>query len=151
MTKWIINNSLGKQTKGIIKGHSKTAHEMWNFLHDSFTVGDEHQKMILRNKLDRLKFTTDDDIHIFLATLQNIIDELEIIDTDMSDCVKVGILIRALPENLRWVNVFQYNDEWVKCCNYVKRIIPDIIFSNIKERKLQEENPRKYFQCTNGK
>jgi len=98
--------------------------------------------MILRNKLDRLKFTTDDDIHIFLATLQNIIDELEIIDTDMSDCVKVGILIRALPENLRWVNVFQYNDEWVKCCNYVKRIIPDIIFSNIKERKLQEENPK---------
>jgi len=69
MTKWIISNSLGRQTKGIIKGHSKTAHEMWNFLHDSFTVGDEHQKMILRNKLDRLKFTTDDDIHIFLATL----------------------------------------------------------------------------------
>jgi len=145
MTKWIISNSLGKQTKGIIKGHSKTAHEMWNFRHDSFTVGNEHQKMILQNKLDRLKFTTDDDIHIFLATLQNIIDELEIIDTDMSDSVKVGILNRALPENLRWVNVFQYNDEWVKRCNYVKRIILDIIFSNIKERKLQEENPKYIF------
>jgi len=66
--------------------------------------------MILRNKLNRLKFTTDDDIHIFLVTLQNMIDELEIIDTDLSDSVKVGILNRALPVNLRRINVFQFNN-----------------------------------------
>ena len=118
---------------------------MWNFLQDSFTLGEEHQKMILRNKLNRLKFTTDDDIHIFLATLQNMIDELEIIDTDISESIKVGILNKALPENLRWINVFQFNNEWIKCCNYVKRIIPDILFSNIKKRKLQEENAKSIF------
>jgi len=84
-------------------------------------------------KLNRLKFTIDDDIHIFLATLQNMIDELEIIDTDLSDSVKVGILNKALPENLRWINVFQFNNEYIKCCNYIKRIISDILFSNIKE------------------
>jgi len=112
---------------------------MWNFIQDFFTLGEE------RNKLNRLKFTTDCDIHIFLATLQNMIDELEIIDTDMSDSVKVGILNRALPENLRWINVFQFNNKWIKCCNYVKRIIPDILFSNIKERKLQEENAKNIF------
>jgi len=133
MVKWIINNNLGKKTKETIKSHSKTAFEMWNFLQDSFTLGEEHQKMLLRNKLNRLKFTTDDDIHIFLATLQNMIDELEIIDTDLSDSVKVGILNRALPENLRWINVFQFNNEYIKCCNYIKRIISDILFSNIKE------------------
>ena len=88
--------------------------------------------MILRNKLNRLKFTTDCDIHICLAILQNMIDELEIVDTNMSDKVKVGILNRALPENLRWINVFQFNNEGIKCCNYVKRIIPNILFSNIK-------------------
>jgi len=136
---------LGKKTKEIIKSHSKTAFEMWNFLQDSFTLGEEHQKMILRNKLNRLKFTTDDDIHIFLATLQNMIDELEIIDTDISESIKVGILNKALPENLRWINVFQFNNEWIKCCNYVKRIIPDILFSNIKKRKLQEENAKSIF------
>jgi len=46
MVKWIINNNLGKKTKETIKSHSKTAFEMWNFLQDSFTLGEEHQKMI---------------------------------------------------------------------------------------------------------
>jgi len=46
MVKWIINNNLRKKTKETIKNHSKTAFEMWNFLQDSFTLGEEHQKMI---------------------------------------------------------------------------------------------------------
>jgi len=36
---------LGKKTKEIIKSHSKTAFEMWNFLQDFFTLGEEYQKM----------------------------------------------------------------------------------------------------------
>ena len=45
MVKWRINNNLGKKTKEIIKSHSKTAFEMWNFLQDFFTLGEEYQKM----------------------------------------------------------------------------------------------------------
>jgi len=54
-----------------------------------------------KNKINNLKFNINDDIHIFLATLQNLIDELERIDFDISDNIKVGILNRSLPENLR--------------------------------------------------
>jgi len=60
---------------------------------------------------------------------------------DMTDNIKVGILNRALPENLRWINVFQFSG----CYSYVKRLIPDIAFSDIKERKIQEQNPKNYF------
>jgi len=115
---------------------------MWNFLQDFFVLGDEHQKMILRNKINRLKFSISDNIHIFLASLQNLFEELEIIDTNITDNEKVGILNRVLLENLRWINVFQFNNDRERCCSYVKRLIPDIAFSNIKEIKIQEENPK---------
>jgi len=112
IVKWIITNSLGSKTKEILKSHNKTAFQMWKFLQDSFTLGDEHKKMQLKNKINMLKFNIDEDIHIFLATLQNLIDELEIIDSDMSDSVKVGILNRAQPKNLMGINVFQFNNDW---------------------------------------
>jgi len=82
----------------------------------------------------------------FLATLQNMLDELEIIDTDISDNTKVGILNGALPENLRWINVFQFNNNWKECCDYLKRIVPDITFSHLKEKKkIQEEKSENIF------
>jgi len=145
LVKWIITNSLGNKTKEILKGHSKTAFQMWNFLQESFTLGDEHRKMILKNRINFLKFNINDDIHIFLATLQNMLDELEIIDSDISDNTKVGILNRALPENLRWINVFQFNNNWKECCNFLKKIVPDITFSHLKEKKIQEEKSESIF------
>ena len=47
-----------------------------------------------------------------MATLQNTIEEYENIDHDIEDSIKAGILNRALPENLRFINVFQYKDNW---------------------------------------
>ena len=125
-----------------MESQSKTAFQLWEILNKSFTRSLEHRKIILKNKINSLKYTTDEDIHIFLAALQNLFEELERIDTDISDSNKVGILNRTLPENLRWVNVFQFNNDWKACCDYVKRIIPDIIFSNLKETNQLEENPR---------
>ena len=139
LVKWIITNSLGSKTKEILKGHNKTAFQLWNFLQESFTLGEEHRKMILKNKINLLKFDINGDIHIFLATLQNMLDELEIIDSDISDNTKVGMLNRTLPENLRCVNVFQFNN-WKECCNYLKRIIPDIAFSQFKKKESKKKN-----------
>jgi len=112
LVKWIITNSLGSKTKEILKGYSKTAFQLWNFLQKSFTLGEEHRKIILKNKINFLKFDINGDIHIFLATLQNMLDELEIIDSDISNNTKVGMLNRALLENIRWINVFQFNNNW---------------------------------------
>ena len=139
LVKWIITNSLGSKTKEILKGHNKTAFQLWNFLQESFTLGEEYRKMILKNEINLLKFDINGDIHIFLATLQNMLDELEIIDSDISDNTKVGMLNRALPEDLRWINVFQFNNNWKECCNYLKRVIPDIAFSQLKEKRIKEE------------
>ena len=63
----------------------------------------------------------------------------------MTDNEKVGILNIVLLENLRWINVFQFNNVWERCCSFVKRLIEDIAFSNIKERKIQEENLKNIF------
>eukprot|EP00833_Pecoramyces_ruminatium_P016216 jgi/Orpsp1_1/1190248/evm.model.d7180000077711.1 len=65
--------------------------------------------------------------------LQNLIDELENLNGDIPSSTKAGILNRSLPEELRFINIFQFKDNWDNCCDYVKRVIPDIIFSNKKE------------------
>jgi len=52
------------------------------------------------------------------------IDELEKIDNDIESSVKVGILNRSLPEELRWINVFQFKNDWNKCSEYVKDVLP---------------------------
>jgi len=132
-TKWMIINSLGEKTQKLIEGNGKTAYDIWKILQESFTKSLGRRKMELKEKLNNSKYDEDQDINIFIANLQNLIDELERIDNDMSDSTKVGILNRSLPDNLRFINVFQYKDSWIKCCKYVKNIVLEIIFSNLKE------------------
>lgn len=43
-----------------------------------------------------MKFNIEEDIHIFTAMLQNIIDELENIDGDIPSSTKAGIFNRYL-------------------------------------------------------
>jgi len=131
--KWIILNSLGEKTQDIVQGGSKIAFEVWNVLKRSFKKNTNTRKMELRNKLENIKYNTETVINIFLAELQNIINEIEKIDNDIESNTKAGILNRALPENLRFINVFQYKDNWNKCMDYVKNVIPEIISSNLKE------------------
>jgi len=108
--KWMILNSLGEKTQEIVQGYGKTAHQVWKILKAAFTISEKTRKMELKNKLEEIKFDEDKDINIFMAELQNTIDELEKIDTELTSSTKVGILNRALPENLR-INVFQYKDD----------------------------------------
>jgi len=105
-------------------------------LKESFTISIERQKMILKNKITSLKYNTELDINMFITDLQNKISQYEKIDTNMSNSTKVGILNRSLPENIRWINVFQYVDNWKQCCQYVKKVIPEIVFSNFKEQNI---------------
>jgi len=140
MVKWIIINSLGEKTRRIIEGHGKTAHQIWSILEKSFTSSPEKRKMEIKNKINSLKYSEEEDINIFIAKLQNAIDELENIDYELSDSAKAGILNRCLPENLRFINVFQYKNNWKGLYNYVKDVIPDIIFSNIKEITKVDDN-----------
>jgi len=42
LVKWIITNIFGRKTKEILKGHNKTAFQLWNFLQESFTLREEH-------------------------------------------------------------------------------------------------------------
>ena len=88
--------------------------------------------MELNEIIKLMKFDTNTDINIFLANLQNHFDELEKIDNDILQSTKIGKLKRWLPENLRFINVFQYSD-WKDCCWYVKKVIPEILLSNTKE------------------
>ena len=81
-----------------------------------------------------------------MADLQNTIEELEKIDEDLNTSIKVGILNRALPENLRFINVFQYNSNWEKCTYYVKDVIPQILLSNLTEQNyIKEKNNKNLF------
>jgi hypothetical protein len=82
-----------------------------------------------------MKYSINDDMNTFIVMLQNSINDLENLEGDMADPIKAGILNRALHENLRFINVFRYKSNWNKCCEYVKDVIPEIIFSNNKETK----------------
>ena len=147
VVKWIITNSFGENTKRILNSHNKTAYEIWKQLNNSFKMWEEHQKMILKDKPNKIKYNIEDDIHIFLSKFQNLIDDLEWIDSDLSDNVKVGMLNRSLPENIRWVNVFQFNNDWKAYCSYLERIIPGTVFSKIRENTLTE-NQQNIFNVT---
>jgi len=105
-------------------------------LKESFTISIERQKMILKNKITSLKYNTELDINMFITDLKNKISQYLKIDTNMSNSTKVGILNSSLPENIRWINVFQYVDNWKQCCQYVKKVIPEIVFSNFKEQNI---------------
>jgi len=59
------------------------------------------------------KFNINNDINKFLANLQNLFDELEKIDNDIPQNTKIDILNQSLPNNLRFINVFQYSN-WKK-------------------------------------
>jgi len=52
-------------------------------------------------------------------------------------------LNRTLPEDLRFINVFQYDSDWVKCIEYVTNVIPQILLSNFKEFNHIKENGNK--------
>jgi len=78
--------------------------------------------------------------------LQNLIDDIEKIDGDMTNNIKVGILNRTLPEHLRYINVFQYTNSWKECVEYVKRVIPEIITSNnIETNNIKNNNTKNIF------
>jgi len=84
-------------------------------------------------------------MNIFMATFQNTIEELENIGQDIGNNVKGGIINRCLPENLRFINVFQFKNDWEKQCSNVKNVISDILFSNLKENSNYEESKQQLF------
>jgi GAF domain-containing protein len=100
--------------------------------------------MELNEKIKLMKFNIDTDINIFLVNLQNLFDELEKIDNDIPQNTKIGILNRLLPGNSRFINVFQYSN-WKNCCQYVKRVIPEILLSNTKESNNRKKAPQTPF------
>jgi len=72
MVEWIIINSLGEETMKIIASQGKTAFETWKTLGKSFTVSHERRCMEIKKKLNSLKYNEEQDINIFIATLQNL-------------------------------------------------------------------------------
>jgi len=55
--------------------------------------------MDLKEEIENIKFSINDDINTFIAMLQNTINELENLEGDMGDSIKAGVLNRTLPEN----------------------------------------------------
>jgi len=51
----------------------------------------EKRKLEIKNKINNLKYNEEDDINIFIAKLNNAIDELENSDYELSNPVKAGI------------------------------------------------------------
>jgi hypothetical protein len=145
IVKWILLNTLGEKTKRIIEDQGNTAYQIWTTLEKSFTRSLEKRKQDLKDKISNLKFNEDQDIYIFMATSQNITKEYESIDHDIDDSIKADILNRALPNNLRFMNVFQYKNNWERLSNYVKDVLQDIIFSNRKEHTKIEDSQKLIF------
>eukprot|EP00833_Pecoramyces_ruminatium_P001026 jgi/Orpsp1_1/1175058/evm.model.c7180000052477.2 len=106
-----------------------------------------------------MKFNDKIDIHMFIPTLDSTLSELENIDSKIKDESKVEILNRALPEELRFINVFTHKKSWKKCCKYVCDVILPILLSRMKEdltgNNLQEniysdESNKEVNKCPKG-
>ena len=77
--------------KKLIETRGKTAFESWKILENSFTKGKEQLYAEINEKLNNLKCDSLTDINIFIATLENLFDELEFINKPLSEEAKVGI------------------------------------------------------------
>lgn len=144
ITKYIIMNSIGKNSRRIIESRSRTVYQSWKILESSFTKSKEQLKSELKLRLEKFKYDPKLDINIFVASMENIIEELEQIDNPINDNIKVGILNRSLPEQLRFINIFQFRDNWKDCKKYVLKVIPDIIYSNTKENSIINKENRNF-------
>ncbi|ORY20021.1 hypothetical protein LY90DRAFT_517156 [Neocallimastix californiae] len=77
ITKWDILNSLGHSTKKLIETSGKTAFESLKILESSCTKGKEQLYAEINEKLNNLKYDSITNINIFIASLENLFDELE--------------------------------------------------------------------------
>jgi len=93
-------NSLGEEYQKLIEGNEKTGFIMWNILKWKFTKSIGKRKLELKEKIENAKFNMDDDINIFVITLQNNFIELEKLDHYVTDNAKVGVLKRSLLQEL---------------------------------------------------
>ncbi|KAL6613365.1 hypothetical protein U3516DRAFT_750647 [Neocallimastix sp. 'constans'] len=119
--------------------------QIWTTLEKSFNSILEKRKQDFKDKINNFKFNGDQDINIFMVILQNIIEEYISIDHDIDHSIKADIINRAFPENLRFINVFQYIDNWGRLSNYIKDVIPDIVLSNMKEHSKIEDSQKHIF------
>jgi len=94
-TKWIIINSISDKTAKLVEGDEKTAYNVWEILKALFTKSAGRRKLEIEQQIKELKYSVNDDISIFIANLQNLINED--IDGALSDTSKIGILSRSLP------------------------------------------------------
>jgi len=133
-----------------VQRSNKNAFELLRILKRSFTKNINTRKLELKNKLDNLKYNPEVDINIFIAELQNTIDELKKIDNDIEPSIKVGILNRSLREELRRINEFQFKNDWNKCSEYFKNELPEIISSNLKESIDNNQNNKNIFSLENN-
>ena len=99
---------------------------------------------------DNLKNNPEIDINILIGELQNNIDEFEKIDNDIEPSVKADILNRSLPGELRWINLFRFKNDYNKCSEYVKDVLPEIISSNLKEFINNNQNYINIFSVENN-
>ena len=99
---------------------------------------------------DNLKNNPEIDIKILIGELQNNIDEFEKIDNDIEPSVKADILNRSLPGELRWINLFRFKNDYNKCSEYVKDVLPEIISSNLKEFINNNQNYINIFSVENN-
>ena len=97
-------NSLGPNKRKTIKSNNKTAFQIWTILRKAFTQSPEQRIQDLKDQIENMKYNMEEDIHIFIAMLQNLIYELENLDGDILSSIKAGILNRTLPEELRFIN-----------------------------------------------
>jgi len=91
MVKWIIINSPGEKTRSIIEGQGKTAFHTWEILEKSFTTSSEKRTLEIKKiKINNMKYNENEDINIFIAKLQNVVD--------------TGKLIQNLPKGVNIVS-----------------------------------------------
>eukprot|EP00833_Pecoramyces_ruminatium_P003816 jgi/Orpsp1_1/1177848/evm.model.c7180000063104.1 len=88
ITKYIIMNSIGKNSRRIIESRSRTVYQSWKILESSFTKSKEQLKSELKLRLEKFKYDPKLDINIFVASMENIIEELEQIDNPINDNIK---------------------------------------------------------------
>ena len=79
----MIINGLDDKTLKLIEGNEKTAYDIWEILRWSFTKSPGKRKLKIENEIKTLKFNIEEDINTFIATLQNLINDLEDIDNEL--------------------------------------------------------------------
>ena len=127
--KYYLLNSISDNIKIRIDFKSNTAYQIMKIIKAMNTKSTEVRKHELKETLNNMRYSMDDDITLFITEMENIFNELDKINNTLSEEKKFNYLYTALPNEITVeTGIIQHVGNWDEATKLLKNTVPHLIF-----------------------